>query len=172
LPAVVSVPVQFDATPGTPVGEAGWYLSRPGFAWGAVRVAACWLGGISALLDYLREQVGERYAADPLRGYNLGRADVAHWSAELAVNHAAAAIDADYAMSANRAWRLAERTRAVVAESAEVVLAQVGHALGPAPLAFDAEHAQRVADLTLYLRQHHAERALSSHGINLAGEPE
>ncbi|MCY7289624.1 MAG: acyl-CoA dehydrogenase, partial [Cryobacterium sp.] len=28
----------------------------------------------------------------------------------------------------------------------------------PAPLAFDARHAGRVADLQLYARQHHAER--------------
>ena len=41
---------------------------------------------------------------------------------------------------------------------------QVGHALGPAPLAFDAEHARRVADLTLYVRQHHAERDLAALG--------
>ena len=32
------------------------------------------------------------------------------------------------------------------------------HALGPAPLAFDPDHARRVADLQLYVRQHHAER--------------
>jgi hypothetical protein len=38
------------------------------------------------------------------------------------------------------------------------VLERVGHALGPAPLARDERHARRVADLQLYLRQHHAER--------------
>ncbi|KZX22513.1 hypothetical protein ACH61_00279 [Rathayibacter tanaceti] len=35
---------------------------------------------------------------------------------------------------------------------------RAGRALGPAPLALDAEHSKRVADLTLYVRQHHAER--------------
>jgi hypothetical protein len=40
----------------------------------------------------------------------------------------------------------------------------VGRALGPAPLATDREHAQRVADLTVYLRQHHAERDLARLG--------
>ena len=33
---------------------------------------------------------------------------------------------------------------------------RVGHALGPAPLAFDDEHARRVADSEFYVRQHHA----------------
>ena len=40
----------------------------------------------------------------------------------------------------------------------------MGHALGPGPLAMDAEHAARVADLTLYVRQHHAERDLAALG--------
>jgi hypothetical protein len=34
----------------------------------------------------------------------------------------------------------------------------LAHALGPAPLAQETEHARRVADLELYVRQHHAER--------------
>ncbi|HEX4727741.1 MAG TPA: hypothetical protein VH298_08075 [Jatrophihabitans sp.] len=171
LPTVTSVPVAFQATPASPVGEVGWYLNRPGFGWGAVRVAACWLGGLTALVDRLRDQVCSRHAGDPLRGYNLGQADVARWSAELAINHAAATIDADYAMPTDQARRLAARTRAVVAGAVEVVLTQTGHALGPAPLAFDPEYAQRVADLTLYVRQHHAERDLSAHGIDLASAP-
>ena len=40
----------------------------------------------------------------------------------------------------------------------------MGHALGPAPLAFDADHAARVADLEIYLRQHHAERDVAALG--------
>jgi alkylation response protein AidB-like acyl-CoA dehydrogenase len=171
LPTVTSVPVLFDATPARPVGEPGWYLTRPGFGWGAIRVAACWLGGLTALVEQLRQQVSDRHPTDALRGYNLGQADVARWSAELAVTHAATAIDADYAMPAGQARRLAARTRAVVADAVEVVLTQVGHALGPAPLAFDAGYAQRVADLTLYVRQHHAERDLSAHGLDLAATP-
>jgi hypothetical protein len=38
------------------------------------------------------------------------------------------------------------------------VIVRVGHCLGPAPLAQDERHARRVADLQLYVRQHHAER--------------
>ena len=33
-----------------------------------------------------------------------------------------------------------------------------GTSLGPAPLAFDADHARRTADLRLYIRQHHGAR--------------
>ena len=42
--------------------------------------------------------------------------------------------------------------------AAEEVIIRAGHALGPAPLALDERHARRIADLSLYLRQHHAER--------------
>jgi alkylation response protein AidB-like acyl-CoA dehydrogenase len=44
LPHVVSSPVDFDDAPAVPVGDPGWYLSRPGFAWGGMSVAACWWG--------------------------------------------------------------------------------------------------------------------------------
>jgi hypothetical protein len=45
-----------------------------------------------------------------------------------------------------------------VAEAAESVLRHAAHTLGPGPLATEEEHAARVADLDLYLRQWHAER--------------
>ena len=53
---------------------------------------------------------------------------------------------------------LAERVRGVVADAANAVLAEADAALGPAPLVADLAHARRVADLHLYLRQHHALR--------------
>ena len=56
------------------------------------------------------------------------------------------------------------RVRAIVADAAERAIRHAGHALGPAPLAFDEDHARRVADLELYLRQHHAERDLARLG--------
>jgi hypothetical protein len=62
---------------------------------------------------------------------------------------------------------LALRVRTVVAQAAETVLAHAAHALGPAPLGFDEEHARRVADLQLYIRQHHAEGDLAALGAHL-----
>ncbi|HEY0217674.1 MAG TPA: acyl-CoA dehydrogenase, partial [Cellulomonas sp.] len=53
---------------------------------------------------------------------------------------------------------LAKRVRATVARTCEDVLRIAGHALGPAPLALEPEHAKRVADLQVYVRQQHAER--------------
>ena len=63
--------------------------------------------------------------------------------------------------------------RGLVARSVDEVLTRVGHALGPAPLALETRHARRVADLTLYVRQHHAERDDAALGARLlaAGAP-
>jgi hypothetical protein len=67
---------------------------------------------------------------------------------------------------------LALRTRAIVAAAAEKTIRSVGHALGPAPLAFEEEHVRRVADLELYLRQHHADRDLAALGQLVVDDPD
>ena len=54
--------------------------------------------------------------------------------------------------------------------AAERVLQRTGHALGPAPLTLDADHAASAADLTVYLRQHHAERDVARLGGLLVAE--
>ena len=55
--------------------------------------------------------------------------------------------------------------RRVRAEETAAALA----ALGAGPLCHDEAHARRVADLTVYLRQHHAERNLAELGTLVAG---
>ena len=67
-----------------------------------------------------------------------------------------------------RAELIARRVRAVVERAVDEAITRTGRALGPAPLALDAKHAQRVADLTIYVRQSHAERDLAALG-RLAG---
>jgi hypothetical protein len=65
---------------------------------------------------------------------------------------------------------LAKRVRASVARASEEIIVLAGHALGPAPLAMDAAHGKRVADLQLYIRQHHAEKDDASLGSALAAK--
>lgn len=164
LRAVTSGPVAFDGTPGDPVGDVDWYLRRPGFAWGGIGVAACWHGGAAGLAATLRRTASGR--AGELNAMHVGLVDAAQHASITVLEAAAAQIDAGAATGPAGAL-LAARVRAVVAAAAEQVMRQVGHALGPAPLAFDARHAARVADLTLYLRQHHAERDLAELGTTL-----
>jgi hypothetical protein len=99
---------------------------------------------------------------------HAGVVDAALHASQAVLNDAAAAVDAGYA-AGPAGETLALRVRAVVADAAERTIQQVGHALGPAPLAFDEDHARRVADLELYVRQHHGERDLARLGRQGAG---
>jgi alkylation response protein AidB-like acyl-CoA dehydrogenase len=168
LRTVTSVAVRFDQTPADPVGEPGWYLTRSGFAWGGMGVAACWHGGARGLLTALLRAAAER--GGELRAMHAGLTDAAVWASAAVLSRAAALIDTGQAAGSAGAL-LGLRVRAVAASTAERAIRQAGHALGPAPLAFDAEHAQRVADLEIYVRQHHAERDLARLGETASRKP-
>jgi alkylation response protein AidB-like acyl-CoA dehydrogenase len=161
LRTVSSVPLHCDRLPAVAVGSANWYLVRDGFAWGGIGVAACWYGGALGLADALYRTAARR--CGPLDGLHVGTVDAQLYAAAAALRDAATRIDGGAAGGA-AGELLAAQVRAVVAEAVESVVRQVGHALGPAPLAFDAEYAGRVADLELYVRQHHAERDLDALG--------
>lgn len=158
---VVSLPVTMEAVPAHPVGPPGWYLERDGFAWGGMGVAAVWYGGAVALA----RRVARRRSRprDQVSHLHLGRIDL-HLTAARAVLAAAAAdVDAGRAHGSAGAG-LALRVRAVVAEACEAVLAAAEHELGPGPQVSEPRYAARLADLRLYLRQHHAERDLAALG--------
>ncbi len=156
LTDVPSTGIELAGCPADPVGPDGWYLRRPGFSWGAMGVAACWLGGAIGVARALHRATRNRQP-DQIASMHLGAVDAALTASREVLAAAARAVDAGRADgSAGALW--AARVRAVVAATVDDVLDRVGHALGPAPLAFDADHARRVADLQLYVRQHHAER--------------
>jgi hypothetical protein len=81
---------------------------------------------------------------------------------------AAADVDADPLNRKGMAELIARRARAVVENAVEQTITRTARALGPGPLCQDAQHAKRVADLTMYVRQSHAERDLERLGL-LAG---
>ncbi|KRF33198.1 hypothetical protein [Yonghaparkia sp. Soil809] len=159
LSEIPSGPVRFADVAAEPVGADGWYLQRPGFAIGGTGVAACWFGGAVGLARSLHSALAARADAHGLA--HLGAIDEQLEAARLVLADAARR-----APGADRATAriLAKRVRATIARTCDDVLARTARALGPAPLALDAEHAKRVADLQLYVRQHHAERDLASLG--------
>lgn len=159
--------VQFSNVPAVPVGRPGDYLSRPGFWHGAIGVAACWLGGARAVAAPLYERATED-SADPHILAHLGAVDAALAAGEAMLAYAGAAIDDDPLNRKGMAETIALRTRAVAETAVEASIARTGRALGPAPLCQDGAHAKRVADLTIYVRQSHAERDLERLG-QLAG---
>jgi alkylation response protein AidB-like acyl-CoA dehydrogenase len=138
------------------VGRSGFYLERRGFWHGAVGVAACWLGGSVGCARMLAKRF-RTTQPDAHAAAHFG-AIVADCSAMWAVLSAAAdEIDACGAVDAD-GRRRALIARQVVEQGCQRVLQATGRASGSSPLAFDAAHARRAADLILYLRQHHAER--------------
>ena len=171
LPRVTSTALDLQAVRAEPVGEPGWYLSRPGFAWGGMGVAAVWYGGAVGVARRLAAQASRR-EPDQVALVHLGAVDAALHRARCVLSSAARDVDAGRAEGPAGAL-LALRVRQVVRESAEEVLRRADHALGPGPLAAEEEHAARVADLHLYLRQEHAERDQAALGralVDLCGE--
>ncbi|EGJ74179.1 putative acyl-CoA dehydrogenase/methyltransferase [Streptomyces sp. Tu6071] len=162
--------VRFDGAPALPVGEIDAYVRRPGFAHGGVGVAACWLGGAHAVAGALRRAAARR--ASPFTDARLGAVDIELYAAGLVMERAAAEIDADPQDTGGGAAQRALRVRALVAACCERVLTHVGRATGAGPLCHDPRHARAVADLTVYVRQHHAERDLAALGAHVAGRAE
>lgn len=164
LADIRSTGLDFDGTPVTPIGDPGFYLGRDGLAWGGIGVAAIWAGAVDALAETVRTALSHASREpDQVAFMHVGRLDVLTHLLDVTLADAGAAIDDGRAQGRDGAL-LATRVRAVAAQAAEEALTIVGHALGPGPLAGDETHARRVADLTLYIRQHHAERDLASLG--------
>ncbi|MGO4383048.1 acyl-CoA dehydrogenase [Specibacter sp. RAF43] len=163
LPSVPSQGLSFLHVPATAVGGPGWYVQRPGFSWGGVGVAAIWHGAATTLARRLYEHCGAR-TPDQIAQWQVGRADQALWAGRTALYCAAEEADRP---NGTGAPLTAARVRTAVVCAAEEVLALAAHGMGPEPLAFEPAHAQRVADLELYLRQDHAERAVAAHGGRL-----
>jgi hypothetical protein len=161
LTEIPSGTVHFDAVPAEPLGDAGWYYRRPGFAWGGMGVAACWLGGAVAVArgfkDSLRTAADGGREPDQLALAQLGEIDRTLTALTGYLAGTAARIDAGE-LSDARAWSEALRVRGNVATAVERIQTLVSQNLGPGPLAFDPVYGKRMADLSLYIRQHHGMR--------------
>ena len=168
LAQVPSTSVEFVRSPAVPVGPDGWYLDRPGFAWGGAGVAACWFGGAVGVARHLLA-AGRTKPPDQIADLQLGAVDVALSGVRAMLLEAAQQIDARLADGEAGAI-LALQVRSAAADAAEQVLQRSAHALGPAPLALEERHARQVADVQMYIRQHHAERDLAALGRALRTE--
>lgn len=159
--------VTFDDARATPVGGPRAYLERPGFHHGGIGVAACWYGGARAAARTLLT-ASRTWDLDPHALAHLGAVDARLATVDALLDSAAAAVDADPRDVGGAAALRTMRVRAAVEQAAAEVLTRVGRALGATPLGHDAVHARAVADLTVYLRQHHAERDLAALGKAVA----
>jgi HAMP domain-containing protein len=179
LQEIPSGTVRFDRVPAQPLQGTNWYFSRSGFAWGGMGVAACWLGGaVGIARDYRDSLRAGRLSGrepDQVALASLGELDRTLTSALQYLAGTAEGIDqrgqvsaeqvpADQGSSLQRnagritPWSDALRVRGTCAAAVERVLTVVGSNRGPGPLAFDRTYAKRMADLALYVRQHHGMR--------------
>lgn len=165
---VTSLTTRYHGATAVPVGEDDWYLTRPGFAWGGIGVAACWYGGAVGLSRTMATAAGAR-SPDQVALMHLGAVDAALHAARSSLHEAAGWVDSGVASRRTGAL-LAARVRGVVADAVERVLVHAAHALGPGPLTGDEQHARRVADLQVYVRQHHAERDQAALGRLVLGD--
>jgi hypothetical protein len=105
---------------------------------------------------------------DQIALMHLGEIDRALGASRGALCAAATVVDAPAGV--DDPALLAGRVRSQVAVAVDTVLGHAAHAMGPAPLTADEEHARRVADLQVYVRQHHGERDTARIGHLLAAE--
>ncbi len=161
-----TAPVLFADAVALPVGAPGSYLERPGFWHGAVGVAACWFGAARGVARAMVAAAGA-HELNPHALAHLGTADSCLAAMTAVLGQAATAIDAEPADRSGAARLRAQRVRSVVEQGASRVLEVTGRALGPGPLTQDRRHSRRVADLTIFLRQSHAERDLEAEAREL-----
>lgn len=165
----VTFDARFDSVriPGTQlVGEPGFYLNRPGFWHGGAGVAAVWLGGAEGIGGVLSSA-----SLSPHAMAHAGAVAARLWSLDATLLRAAAEIDADPQDRQSAGHLRTLMVRHLVEAGCAEILERVGRATGAGPLGHDAAHARRVADLTVYLRQSHAELDLEWIGRALVTEP-
>jgi alkylation response protein AidB-like acyl-CoA dehydrogenase len=157
LAEVTSGPLTFRAAPAAPIGDAGWYLDRPGFRWGAIGVAACWWGGCLPLAAALSARSRSR-PDDDFTAAALGRVYRHLEAGRSLLLASASAIDEHSTRDAVDFAVLAHAVRGTIADAVREVLRATEEVLGPAALAFDEDLARRYADLELYVSQYHWNR--------------
>lgn len=151
--------VSFRDAPAIPIGSGNAYLERPGFWHGGAGIAAVWYGGAVAVAETLA--ASPRVHDDPHAAAHFGEIYSELAALRALLIQTAAWIDAHPREDAMVPARALRATAETVATG---TLLRVGRALGAAPLCANPEHARRVSDLEIFLRQSHAERDLAALG--------
>ncbi|MEZ5409202.1 MAG: hypothetical protein R2761_14335 [Acidimicrobiales bacterium] len=149
------------------IGPPDWYLERVGFWHGALAPAACWAGGAMGLADHTIDACRPSASGDDHVLARLGTLDAATWELDAVLGAAGRAIDRDPS-DRRIAVDTAYRVRTIVERIATGVIDDATRAGGPRLLAYDRWASQRVAELQLYVRQHHDRRDHAALGLRRA----
>jgi hypothetical protein len=137
------------------IAPPGWYLDRPGFWHGALGPAACWAGAAAGLARSIRP------SDDPYRTAACGAIAADVWTMCAVLEQAGRDADRWPADRDGARYR-ALAARHAIHELATRIVDRFTRAAGPRPLVADESVAQRLADVEIYLRQHHGERDLAA----------
>ncbi|TCK21766.1 acyl-CoA dehydrogenase [Pseudonocardia endophytica] len=157
-----STDVAFDGVlvdPATMIGPPGFYTGRPGFWWGGAGVAAVWLGGAAGVLDGVLAALGND--PDPHTLAAVGTLHTTVAATDALLLRLAAAIDAD-PLHDHRGdvWT----ARAAAERTARAIVDIGPEAAGVTGLSRHDGLAARIADLQVFVRQHHGGRDLAALG--------
>lgn len=148
------------------VGEPGFYLGRTGFAVGGIGVAATWLGAVRGLRELIVRYLAAKEPT-PFQLAYLGGIAVAVAAADSVVQDAIGRVQAGTGSSMDTSALL---VRSVVERSVTESLELATRAVGPAGLCLDGRLAAHIADLGVYIRQHHGDVDLARLGSALREE--
>jgi alkylation response protein AidB-like acyl-CoA dehydrogenase len=146
------------------VGVDDWYLRRRGFRLGSGGVAAVWLGGAMGVYDRVFAVLRDRGTPDEHQFAHVGALATALRGADALLADTAHAVDTVPDLDLTESVGLAKSAAELVGRTIVDIAPRI---TGPGPLCWDASFAQRLADLAVYLRQHHAERDLAKLGRHL-----
>ena len=171
---VDDLPIGADAVVGTP----GFYVERAGLQLGGIGVAAVWLGGVQGLVDATVRVLGDR-EPDAHGLAHLGAVSVAVEAAAATMLTAAERLSGAPVhpvtglcdLPAEQLARIALICRSAVEAAAQVSIQRLPRVVGPVALGRDGDFAHRLADLEVFVRQHHAERDLARLGAAEFAEP-
>jgi len=138
------------------VGEPDYYTQRPGFWQGSLNVPACWFGSALGLARGVLNRLGCDTSPHTWAAFGLLSSEIESISAVL--NAATEATDLDPLDKSGLGKQRAFSVRHLVYQSVSRVIELAGEIGGTGGFTHDAEQSRRLADLPIYLRQHHPGR--------------
>jgi alkylation response protein AidB-like acyl-CoA dehydrogenase len=142
------------------IGDENFYLGRPGFVVGGLGVAAVWAGGARSVTDQVATGLRD-FSPSPHQLRRLGQMDQAAWQARALVQHVATRLDG---LDLDAVEQEVAAARSAVVEACETVIDEAGRVVGPGGLSGNTRLARTLADLQLYIRQHHADLTAQTAG--------
>jgi hypothetical protein len=155
---------------GEPIGGEDFYLSRPGFVAGGLGPAAVWAGGAHLVADAVAAGLG-RFPSQAHQRRRLGTIIQAVWAADAAVHRGAAILEGD-GDGSPRVGAEISHVRTAVVQACDVVLSEAPLIVGPGGLSTDRQLARGLADLAIYIRQHHLDLTLEGYGAAVLPGPD